>query len=224
MKTNYIFIDYENVQPEKLIPLAEHALEIYVLLGANQVKIPTSLVLSLQPLGERVTYITLSGMGPNALDFHIAFYLGRAVEKDPEGFFHIIAKDKGYDPLVEHLRAQKMKAYRHEDLDSLPMIRSKAAVSCGKPQTTPKLNGIRPQEKPSAIASHLDKVVKNLAGRGSSVPKKSSALFNTVQAVLGGESAKSEAKRVMQSMEARGYISILDDEKVAYNLPRELTT
>jgi len=42
----------------------------------------------------------------------LAYYVGRAAVNDPHGFFHIISKDAGYDPLIEHLRSRHVRAYR----------------------------------------------------------------------------------------------------------------
>jgi len=42
-------------------------------------------------LGERAQYIVLETAGSNALDFHIAYYLGVLAAADPSAFFHIIS-------------------------------------------------------------------------------------------------------------------------------------
>ena len=61
----------------------------------------------------------LSG-GRNALDFTLVSYVGRAVAADPAGHFHIISKDTGYDPLIEHLQSRNIHAQRHNDFTTLP--------------------------------------------------------------------------------------------------------
>ncbi len=44
-----------------------------------------------------------AGQGPNALDFHIAFYLGRELAAAaPECV--ILSRDTGFDPLMRHLQ------------------------------------------------------------------------------------------------------------------------
>jgi hypothetical protein len=53
-----------------------------------------------QKLGNQIEWIQINGNGKNALDFHIAFELGRLAQKEAKSFFHIISKDTGYDPLV----------------------------------------------------------------------------------------------------------------------------
>ena len=50
-KTNYILIDFENVQPTDLALLRNAPVKVKVFLGANQAKIPVALAAALQELG-----------------------------------------------------------------------------------------------------------------------------------------------------------------------------
>ena len=45
----------------------------------------------------------IEGSGRNALDFHIAFQLGRILETEPETGCYVLSGDKGFDPLITHL-------------------------------------------------------------------------------------------------------------------------
>ena len=72
MKTNYVLIDYENVQPATLAILDQEHFRIIVFVGANQAKITFEVASALQPMGTRAEYVRISGNGANALDFHIA--------------------------------------------------------------------------------------------------------------------------------------------------------
>jgi hypothetical protein len=65
-------------------------------------------------LGERCVEIDMHGQGKNALDFHLAFYLGEYLAKTPAAEFVILSKDKGFDPLVHHLRVRKFNVRRAE--------------------------------------------------------------------------------------------------------------
>lgn len=75
-KTNYVLIDYENVQPKDLGLLRDGPFKVKIFLGKHQDKIPVSLATALQALGSDAEYIALDYSGKNALDFHIAYYLG----------------------------------------------------------------------------------------------------------------------------------------------------
>ena len=102
--TNYVLIDLENVQPKNLEILKNHPFKVYVFVGANQAKVTYDLASAMQEFGGNAKYIKISGNGPNALDFHIAFYVGELSKIDPEAYFHIISKDTGFDPLIKHLK------------------------------------------------------------------------------------------------------------------------
>ena len=106
-RINYIFIDYENIQPEDIELVKNNLFIVKIFIGANQTKIPVKIASTLQKLGEKAEYILLESSGHNALDFHIAYYIGNQVITDPKGYFHIISKDSGFDPLINHLKKKK---------------------------------------------------------------------------------------------------------------------
>jgi hypothetical protein len=110
LKTNVILIDFENVQPKDLAQLRGRPFKTKVFCGANQTKVPFDLAAELQPLGPDAEYIKIQGTGPNALDFHIAYYIGRLSTEIPGATFHIVSKDKGFDPLIKHLKTQTRQA------------------------------------------------------------------------------------------------------------------
>ena len=88
MSTNYILIDLENVQPKNLEILANHPFKVFVFVGANQAKVTYNMAAAMQEFGENAKYKKISGNGQNALDFHIAFYIGELSTHDPEAYFH----------------------------------------------------------------------------------------------------------------------------------------
>ena len=65
-----------------------------------------------QALGPRFEWVTIDGNGPNALDFHIAFYLGKGACEIAQAEFVIVSNDKGFDPLVRHLVARGIQCRR----------------------------------------------------------------------------------------------------------------
>ena len=106
MQTNYILIDYENVRVTSLALLTGEHFQVWVFLGPNNTRLEVPFVLAIQEFRERAVLITMKARGANALDFHIAYYLGLLAKGDPTGFFHIISKDTGFDPLIEHLKTR----------------------------------------------------------------------------------------------------------------------
>ena len=91
MATNYVLIDYENVHPKNLELLTQHPFEVFVFVGENQARIPFDLADKMQLLGNQARYIKIDGSGQNALDFHIAYYIGELAAGEPDAYFHIIS-------------------------------------------------------------------------------------------------------------------------------------
>jgi len=107
----YLYIDYENVQDVKL-NVIKKTVKVKIIVGEDQTKIPIALIQKTQPFGNAVEWIQVNGKGRNALDFFIAFFLGRDVTVDKDKIFIIYSKDTGYDPLINHLKKSRIKVKR----------------------------------------------------------------------------------------------------------------
>jgi hypothetical protein len=117
------------VQPASLEALAADHFRLKVFVGATQSKLPFNLVTAIQRMGERAEYIKIAGVGPNALDFHIAYYIGRIACDEPEAFFHVISKDTGFDPLIQHLKDRKIFCGRWQSLEDITEEEVSAVIS-----------------------------------------------------------------------------------------------
>lgn len=197
MPTNYVLIDFENVRPKNLEILAKHPFRVFVFVGASQTKIPYDLVAAIQMLGEKAEYVKTGGDGKNALDFHLAFYVGELSARDPEAYFHIISKDTGFDPLIKHLKSRKIRIQREKDLAEIPVLRM--------PDTTSN------DEKIAAI-------VKNLAGRGQSRPRKVKTLANTINSLFTKKLQEQELMSLVNELQKRKFI-VVSEGNVSYKLP-----
>jgi len=107
----YLYIDYENVQDVK-VDVIKKTTKVTIIVGNDQTKVPIDLVQKTQPFGNAVEWIRVNGKGRNALDFFVAFFLGKDVAADREKAFIIYSKDTGYDPLINHLKQSGIKARR----------------------------------------------------------------------------------------------------------------
>ena len=198
MATNYVLIDFENVQPRNLEILASHPFKVLVFVGASQAKISYELAAAMQQLGDNAQYVKIGGNGKNALDFHLAFYVGELVAKEPEAYFHVISKDTGFDPLIKHLKARKVRIQREKDLAEIPVLRMSAATS--------------DDEKIAAI-------VKNLAGRGHSRPRKVKTLANTINTLFTKKLEEGELISLINELQEKRYI-VVSEGNVSYKLPQ----
>ena len=197
MATNYVLIDFENVQPKNLELLTTHPFKVFVFVGASQTKVSFDLADSMQLLGNNAKYIKIAGNGQNALDFHVAYYVGELAANEPDAHFHIISKDKGFDPLIKHLRSRKISIQRQKDLAEIPPLRVSVTTSS--------------DEKISAI-------VKNLGGRGQSRPRKVKTLENTINNLFTKKLEKNELAALITELQKRKLI-VVNKGNVSYKLP-----
>jgi len=196
LRTNYVLIDYENIQPETLLGLEADHFKIILFVGANQNKLPYELASSIQKLGARAEYVKIGGNGSNALDFHIAFYVGHLAAQDSGGYFHIISKDTGFDPLIQHLKSKKVAVARLKTVEDILLF--KAANSKSAP------------EKIAAI-------VANLKQRGASKPSTVKTLSSTISSLFQKQLGENELASLLAELQTKGLI-VLNNNKVSYVL------
>ena len=166
MRTHYVLIDYENVQVKSLALLKGEHFRVQVFLGGKNSKLPSELVLAIHKLGDRGTYIPIETAGKNALDFHIAYYLGILAAADPTGLYHIISKDTGFDPLLQHLKAKGVACGRSVSIEAMPCfsqdaagtIASKPASAAGKSKSATK-----PVSLEDMVKLAVDDLIKRLS-------------------------------------------------------------
>src|SRR5688500_19011002 len=114
MPEQILLVDFENTQ--KVDPAQIPAgVRVMVFFGATQKSVTRDYHKAALSLGDRCEEIDIHGQGKNALDFHIAFYLGERLTKSPSAELVILSKDKGFDPLVAHLRGRQFNVRREAE-------------------------------------------------------------------------------------------------------------
>jgi len=104
------FVDYENTGSLEAIDLSKYQ-RVFVFLGPRNTKLKLGEVSSVDFC--MLEIISLNTMGPNNLDFHLAFHLGRFHESADEAIeFHIVTNDSGFNGLVNHVRGLGRKCKR----------------------------------------------------------------------------------------------------------------
>jgi hypothetical protein len=199
VKTNYILVDYENVQPISLDALNSEQFKVIVFIGANQTKISVVLAIALQQMGTRAEYVQISRNGANALDFHIAFTIGQLATSESDAYFHIISKDAGFDPLIDHLKQKKIRASRSCSIADIPLVKASQAVSA---------------------AEQAALIVANLRQRGAAKPRTLKTLTRTVATLFGQKLSDADITSLLRLLEKQGIITITDT-KISYTLPEE---
>ena len=198
-RTNFVLVDFENVQPKDIGLLKDGPFKVKVFLGPNQSKIPVALATALQSLGENAEYIILETAGNNALDFHIAYYIGVLSAVEPSAFFHIISKDSGFDPLLKYLKGKKILAQRSICITDIPFFK-------------PSL--------PVAPEAQVEAVIADLVRRKASKPRTQKTLLSTLHALFKKELSEQQLAALFAALCKRGVVKV-EGAKVSYALPTE---
>lgn len=118
MGKKLLLVDLENKHKVDLSPL-DDSFRAIIFVGANQNPPKASKKPATAHRFSRVDFLKISGTGKNALDFHIAFELGRTFQTAPETECFVLSGDKGFDPLLSHLTSNGMNCRRIESIDDL---------------------------------------------------------------------------------------------------------
>ena len=94
-------------------------------------------------------------------------------------YFHVISKDSGFDPLISHLRRQKIHCRRSESVAEIPLVKIADAETLS--------------EKVEAIA-------RNLAKRGAAKPRTAATLRSTVKALFVDKLSDAEVAAVFEEL------------------------
>jgi hypothetical protein len=194
MRTNFVLIDSENVRPEYIEKLKHEHFRVVVFVGANLKRLDFPTVNAVQALGSNGSYVKISSNGPSALDFHIAYYIGKLAADYPDAYFHIISKDKGFDPLIKHLREQKVFCCRSASVLEIPLVKS------------------RDKLPPSSRATvFYEKRIAPAKARPATVTSLQSAIVAHFHNLLPEE----EVTKVLEALTAAGHV-VVNGKKVAY--------
>ena len=196
----YVLVDFENVQPRNLRLLKDKPFKVVVFAGANQTKISTDFVIELNERNEYGKLIQIEGSGKNALDFHIAYYIGTVLSQSPDAEIHVISRDKGFDPLIRFVRERhKAQVRREPDIAEIPALRIPASKG-----------------KDEQVAA----VIENLKSRGNSRPRKLSTLKNTINHLVDVKLGDADLNKFINELKQSKVISV-DGTKVTYDFRKK---
>jgi len=216
MSTNYVLVDFENVQPDSLAALAGGAVKVKVFVGAAQAKgrISFELSHSMQLLGANAEYVRIARSGPNAVDMHIAYFIGRLLEKEPGASIHIVSRDTDFDPLVEFLSAQGITCNRAKTIAEIIrlMPKPRPAPPAPKKHTPTPITRKPHSEKLAPIIKHLHSLSGKPATR-----KKLAQTISTYFRQHGGALGDGTVEQLIEELIRLKYVS-QSGTKVVYHL------
>ena len=192
MVVRVILVDYENHQPPDLGLLLDQDCSVKLFLGLRQKCLPTEVSKALQPLGKSVEYVNGKQAGRNAIDFLLTYRLGREVQVNPDRHFYIVSKDRDFDSLVEHLKAEGVQCARVESIRAI----------FGNELTA------------SAPETRMDAIVRLLAGMKHAKPSRGRTLRSTIRAKFDVTEGP-ELESIITELQDRGVLTETAG-KVAY--------
>jgi hypothetical protein len=199
MATKHVFVDFENVQEIDHSLVGGKDVNFTLLIGPTQKKLDSDLVERLLESSATVQLIRLKSAGKNALDFALAYYAGRASVNDPHGHIHIVSKDRGYDPLIDHLTAKGTKAERHASFETLGFTRNPPAAK-GAARTE----------------DQVEKAVEQLRKIAPHCPKRKSTLLTLLDSFFMKKLGTKTLEALVAELESKGHIAISPKNVVSY--------
>ena len=196
MNKQILFIDYENIHNIDLSLVQELNLEVKIFVGTLQNKIPLEIVQTAQKFGTAVEWIQIEGNGSNALDFHIAFYLGKLSQVNGNHAFIILSHDKGFDPLIQYAKKQKILCRR---IDSLLELSPKQELLPAQ------------SECMISVLDNLSKIVKNKR------PRTKKTLHQHIKTLLRNKMSEQGIERIVESLFIQKKLSE-ESNKLKYNM------
>jgi hypothetical protein len=191
-RTNYIFIDYENVQETDWDRIANKPVKVTLILGERHKSLPVAMVKKLLKYAGQVALVETGRGGKNALDLVLAHHIGEQKKDDPHGYFHILSRDKDFDALIGHLNDNGILAARHAAFSEIPLL------------------------------MNLPERVKLLAGHFKSHqttrPKKRATVESQMQAIFGKTLSPAEVEETTRALVRENIIAITDKGDVTYAL------
>jgi hypothetical protein len=228
MPRHYILVDFENVQPASLGALKAGDAYIKVFAGQHQTRVDLGLAQALQPFGLHAEYIQITGSGKDALDFHIAFYIGRLSAEQPGATFTIVSRDTGFDPLVKHLaklgiQCKRVATIPGANVPRLPSAKPEAAPVVAKAAKAAKA-AKQPAKAAKKVAKakpaphpRLPQVIERLAGMKRARPVTVKSLRSTLKNFVP-PFAEDELDTVIAALQAHGALQVAGT-RVTYALP-----
>lgn len=214
----FVLIDFENVQPSGLDGLVRGKDHVRVFVGASQSKIPFETARALQALGSDAAYVSITGSGRNALDFHIAYHLGRLAVEHPAAQFVVVSKDTGFDPLIKHMREAGLDCRRVAAIEAKAEAPAKAKPA--KTATPPKETAAKgkAEKAPPADPGIDPDIVKNTVERLRSMrnarPRTLKTLGSSVKAWHKLDDAA--LSRLMLALTSGGTVKVDGKKKLSY--------
>lgn len=195
-RTNYIFVDYENRQDVNLDLIADKPVKVFIVSGPRQTTMPRTLTKQIQKYHDQVVMLESESPAKNALDLVLAYHVGCEAKVDPDGYFHIVAKDKDYDALVKHLRVLDVRITRDEEFAKVSVFVDVLTMS---------------------LDQRADFVWERMGKNKDSQPGKKKTLLSAIRSICKKKLQETEVEQILERLIARKKIVVSGAGAVNYN-------
>ena len=213
---NHVLVDFENVHHIDLSVIGAKAVSLTILVGAKQTKLDAETVVKLFEHAASAQLIRLTASDKNAVDFALAYYLGRAVLADPGAYFHIVSKDSGYDPLIAHLASRHVRVRRHNDFSTLTFAAAVKPAPAAAAPAKPKAAPVAPTSARTPAVDVMTLELERLRKHATNRPKKKKTMLSHLKANLGKQATEAQAAKLLDKLVKAGHVVIDDKENVTY--------
>jgi hypothetical protein len=121
-RINYIYIDFQNVAENDWARVVGKPVMVTLVVGPTQKPFAVQVVKMMLQCEGKVRLVQTKKAGNNAADFVLAELIGEQRKSDPDGYIHIVSKDRGFDALIEHLRDAKGFAALRSSFSDIPVL------------------------------------------------------------------------------------------------------
>lgn len=210
---HFVFVDFENCPKLDLSLVAGQPVHVTVLIGKNQSKLPSELALDLHALGSQVRPVKLEDSGRNALDFTLAYCLGRTAEQWPDAELHVVSKDRDYDPLLRHLVATGIRASRSNAFEDLPFLGARKPPARNRPASKKKT--LPPPVDP--LAGRSAEIMARLSSPANrNRPATATRLRAYIKANLGNQPSEAQVENLVRALSDHGVLTLTENGRVKY--------
>jgi hypothetical protein len=173
---------------------------VELILGEKHKNLPVEMVKRLLRYHPQVRLVEAGKSGRNALDFVLAYRVGLATVADPQGYFHIVSRDTGFDALIGYLRTQKILARRDNTFATafeteLPL----AALS------------IPATDRPKLV---IERLTKNKTNR----PHRQRTLLSQINSYFGKKLTDAELGAIVEKLIKQQIIEVGAKGEVSYKI------
>lgn len=230
-ETVHVFVDYENIKRIDPGVFAVKGATFTLLLGPQNRTLDVALVEQLMAHAVSIELVRLAEPGRNAVDFALAYYLGRKVVTDPAACFYLVSKDTGYDPLIVHLRSRNVRIRRLADFESLMesaetideiLALPEAAVSQATAKSSATGTGMKVNRTHSAnvipTTDPLARVLAHLRKNANSRPRRKKTLMRQLTSQFFKGTAVEEIEGLIHTLVESGHLKIDSKGGITYQL------